>query len=72
MIENWKVEKNLLFDHKDLCFVEHTFSHFYLKLLIVKIELSSKMKFRDLMWIKEKKFDVKPKSILVKKVRERI
>ena len=72
LIEGWKVEKNLLFDHKDLCFVEHTFSHFYLKLLIVKIELSSKMKFRDLMWIKEKKFDVKPKSILVKKVRERI
>ncbi len=70
LVLEWKKKHSLEINHRKIDFVNHSFSHFHLKLLIVNIKLNKKVKLKDLQWMKIHKFEKKPVSTLVKKIKK--
>jgi len=66
------IENNIKTSFRYLTDVEHTFSHFHLKVLIVELRLDKKIKFKDFFWLNLNDLDKKPVSNLMRKIKEKV
>ena len=70
LILNFKKKTKLEYDKYEFYYIKHTFSDFYLKLLVVKIELKSKDNIKlNGIWMNKKQISSLPFSKLMEKVR---
>ncbi len=72
LASKWLTKKKLGKDFQPHSLVEHEFSHFQLKLLIVNIKLKNKTKIDDYIWMSNYEFNKLPVSKLMFKVKEKI
>jgi len=70
--KKWMIENNIKTSFRYLTDVEHTFSHFHLKVLIVELRLDKKIKFKDFFWLNLNDLDKKPVSNLMRKIKEKV
>lgn len=70
LIDEWCLENEIKLEKRLICYIEHNFTNFYLKLLVVKIKLKSKnnIKLKG-FWMKKNKLKELPFSKLMNKVR---
>ena len=70
LISNFFKAIKIKFNEYESCYVKHAFTNFYLKLLVVKIELKSKNNIRlNGFWMKKKQISCYPFSRLMDKVK---
>ncbi len=72
LIKKWKISNKIIISSKKLDFVEHNFTHFHLKLLMVEIILNNKKMIDDFYWLSLDELKKKPISSLMMKVKKRI
>ncbi len=72
LIKKWKISNKIIISSKKLDFVEHNFTHFHLKLLMVEIILNNKKMIDDFYWLSLDELRKKPISSLMMKVKKRI
>ncbi len=72
LANKWLKQKKLGDTFQLHSLVEHEFSHFQLKLLIVNIKLKNKTKIDDYIWMSNNEFNKLPVSKLMFKVKEKI
>ena len=66
------VENNVNEPYKYVGQVTHKFSHFHLKVLIVKLRLAIKLNFNSFEWLTLDELDKKPISSLMMKVKKKV
>ena len=71
LISCWLKSFKLQQSYKNISFVEHEFSHFRLKLLIVNIKLKKQIILREYEWITKNELDLLPISTLMTKIKEK-
>ena len=72
VVSEWTEKKTIKNSYDFVGEINHKFSHFQLKVLIVKLELSHRLKFNDLFWLTNEELNEKAVSKLMKKLREKI
>ena len=65
-------KNNLNFPYKLAGEIVHKFSHFHLKVLIVKIRLNERLKLRNFIWLTTKELKKKPISTLMLKIKKKV
>ena len=65
-------KKRLKSFYKFIGEINHKFSHFQLKVLIVRLRLSNKLKLKGLFWLTKKELNEKAVSKLMIKIREKV
>ncbi len=71
-VSSWMVENNVNEPYKYVGQVTHKFSHFHLKVLIVKLRLAIKLNFNSFEWLTLDELDKKPISSLMMKVKKKV
>ena len=71
-VKEWMHKKNINTSYKLVGDIIHKFSHFHLKVMIVKLKLDSKFKYPSSFWLKKDEIDKKPISRLMEKVKAQI
>ena len=69
-VNNWLKKKKLEISYKLVGEVTHKFSHFQLKVLVVKLNLTSKLFLENYFWLTIKDLNNKPVSKLMLKIKE--
>ena len=69
-VNNWLKKKKLKVRYKLIGNVIHKFSHFQLKVLVVKLNFSHKLLLENFFWLTIKDLNNKPVSKLMLKIRE--
>ncbi len=72
MVLKWTTENKVKYSYQLIGEVTHKFTHFQLKVLIVKLRLFRKFKNKDFFWLTTKELNEKPVSKLMLKIREQI
>jgi len=72
LINAWLKKHRLTESFKNCGIIEHEFSHFYLKLLLVQINLRRKLQHQDFKWLTKEEFEKRPRSKLMNKVKEKL
>ena len=71
-VNNWLKKKKLKVSYKLVGKVIHKFSHFQLKVLVVKLNLSRKLLLENFFWLTIKDLNNKPVSKLMLKIKEMV
>ncbi len=71
-VNNWLKKKKLKVSYKLVGKVIHKFSHFQLKVLVVKLNLGSKLLLENFFWLRIKDLNNKPVSKLMLKIKEMV
>ena len=71
-MKEWKKKNKILENSKIISTLEHNFSHFQLKVLIVEIILNRKREINDFLWFTMNELKKKPISKLMSKVQKNI
>ncbi len=72
IVLEWVKKKRLKSFYKFIGEINHKFSHFQLKVLIVRLRLSSKFKLKGLLWLTKEELNEKAVSKLMVKIREKV
>ncbi len=72
IVEMWMEKNKLAFLYKFSGEVNHVFTHFHLKLLLVKLELKQKVKIPKCMWLSWEEIEKKPVSKLMQKIKDEL
>ena len=71
-VNHWLKIKKLKVSYKLAGNIIHKFSHFQLKVLVVKLELKSKFRLENFFWLTIKELNDKPVSKLMLKIKEKM
>ena len=71
-VNHWLKIKKLKVSYKLAGKVIHKFSHFQLKVLVVKLNLKSKFRLENFFWLTIKELDSRPVSKLFLKIKEKM
>ena len=71
-VNNWLKIKKLKVSYKLAGNIIHKFSHFQLKVLVVKLELKNKFRLENFLWLTIKELNDKPVSKLMLKIKEKM
>ena len=71
-VNDWLKIKKLQVSYKLAGKVIHNFSHFRLKVLVVRLNLKSKFRLEDYFWLTMKELNDKPVSKLMLKIKEKV
>ncbi|MFL2661853.1 MAG: A/G-specific adenine glycosylase [Alphaproteobacteria bacterium] len=69
---NWMKENKFTFSYKFNEEVNHIFTHFHLKVLLVRLELKKKVNMSKYSWLTWSEIEEKPKSKLMKKIEDKL
>ena len=72
LITQWMKENKLTSLYKVSGEVNHIFTHFHLKLLLVRLELKSKVNMPKFSWLTWGEIEKKPISKLMQKIKEKL
>ena len=71
-VKEWMNKKNISTSYEFLGNLVHKFSHFHLKVLIVRLKLNKKFYYPGSIWLKQNELDEKPVSKLMLKIRSKL
>ena len=71
-MKEWKKKNKISENYRIISTLEHNFSHFQLKVLMVEILLNKKRKLEDFLWFSMSDFEKKPISKLMNKAQKNI
>ena len=71
-VDHWLKKKKIKVSYKLVGKVIHKFSHFQLKVLVVKLNLSRKLMLENFFWLTIKDLNNKPVSKLMLKIKEMV
>ena len=71
-VNEWLKIKKLKVSYKFAGKVIHKFSHFQLKVLVVRLNLNSKIVFNNFYWLTKRELNDKPVSKLMLKIKEMV
>ena len=69
-VSSWMKTNNIKMPFKYVGQIAHKFSHFHLKVFIVKLRLVSKLNFNNFLWLTMDELNKKPISSLMMKVKK--
>jgi len=69
-VSSWMMMNNIKMPYKYLGQIAHKFSHFHLKVFIVKLRLVNKLNFNNFLWLTMDELNKKPISSLMMKVKK--
>ena len=72
VVNTWMEENKLIFSYKFSGEVNHIFTHFHLKLILVKLELKNIVKMPKFMWFSWEEIEKKPVSKLMQKIKDEL